>query len=181
MLPQVWFKEQLVRVFLRPSGDDDIDRRSSELLAEAFGRWCVKNTMKEPKVRQTGMLKVRLKPIYVTSCWNWSKGGGITGCWLTGCHCVDQLRDLTSQIRLGWLESIVCVCVCQVKPGHSLSKDLSSNCTGNHSAESVDAMCNDAKSPVVQTERSCCGCSTEIKKSVWGWKTNACMPSSLYY
>lgn len=76
----------------------------------------------------------------------------------------DQPWDLTSQIRLGWLESIICVC--QVKPGHSLSKDLSSNYTGNHSAKSVDAMCNDAKSPVVQRERSCCGCSTEIKKSV---------------
>ena len=68
MLPQVWFKEQLVRVFLCPSGDDDIDRRSSELLTEAFSCWCVKNTMKEPKVRQTGMLKVHLKPTYVTSC-----------------------------------------------------------------------------------------------------------------
>ena len=68
MLPQVWFKEHLVRVFLRPSGDDDIDRRSSELLTEAFNAWCVKNTMKEPKVRQTGMLKVHLKPTYATSC-----------------------------------------------------------------------------------------------------------------
>ena len=67
MLPQVWFKEQLVRVFLRPSGDDDTDRRSSELLEESFRKWCLKNTMKEPKMREWPV-KEYLRPTYATSC-----------------------------------------------------------------------------------------------------------------
>lgn len=80
MLPQVWFKERLVRVFLRPTGDDDIDRRSSELLEEAFVRWCLKNTMKEPKMREWPV-KV-FETHLCNQLWNWSKGGGITG-WLS--------------------------------------------------------------------------------------------------
>ena len=67
MLPQVWFKEHLVRVFLRPTGDDDINRKRSELLKKAFKKWCVKNTMKEPKMREWHV-KEYLRPTYATGC-----------------------------------------------------------------------------------------------------------------
>ncbi|XP_070192784.1 deoxynucleoside triphosphate triphosphohydrolase SAMHD1-like [Littorina saxatilis] len=49
MLPQVRFKEQLVRLFLRPTEDKETDRQCMRLLEKGFKDWCVKNTMKKPE------------------------------------------------------------------------------------------------------------------------------------
>lgn len=50
LIPQGRFKEQLVRVFLKPTGDVDTDSRSQQWVEEAFTAWCGRNNMKEPKV-----------------------------------------------------------------------------------------------------------------------------------
>jgi hypothetical protein len=50
MLPQVLFKEQLVRVFLRPSMDTEKDKEAKSLLQQGFKEWCQVNTMQSPAV-----------------------------------------------------------------------------------------------------------------------------------
>lgn len=50
LIPKNQFKEQLVRVFLKPSDDQDADGKCLQLLMEAFSTWCKNNKMKEPKV-----------------------------------------------------------------------------------------------------------------------------------
>ncbi|XP_025115815.1 deoxynucleoside triphosphate triphosphohydrolase SAMHD1-like isoform X1 [Pomacea canaliculata] len=49
LIPKNQFKEQLVRVFLKPSDDRDADGKCLQLLMEAFSTWCKNNKMKEPK------------------------------------------------------------------------------------------------------------------------------------
>ena len=52
MLPQAQFKEQLVRVFLRPTEDEDTGKQCLKLLKKGLKQWCLKNTMKEPEVSE---------------------------------------------------------------------------------------------------------------------------------